>query len=49
MELQEQQNGGELSLYPAHNPNNAAELISKRKAGQQCKTRAERFGAAQSF
>lgn len=34
MELQEQKNGGELILYPAHNPNTAAELIPKRKSGQ---------------
>lgn len=33
MELQEQKSG-ELVLYPAHNPNTAAELIPKRKAGQ---------------
>lgn len=34
MELQEQKSGEELILYPVHNPNTAAELIPKRKAGQ---------------
>lgn len=34
MELQEQKNGRELILYPAHKPNTASVSIPKRKAGQ---------------
>lgn len=33
MDLQEQKNGGELSLYPAHNPNSAA-VVERFEAAQ---------------